>query len=238
MSAASYSLDKLYERDSGTCWLCHKNCPRDQATRDHVIPKSHGGPNASPNLRIAHADCNVARGNSNRIPDERETFRILAACQENSCENCKEELMIKDAKLTKSKTVSKRLILVHASGCERKHIVPFQRNSRKSKKNEVPRKGPTGRDLRRIRSQKKYKRKVLPMEMSVIDILEPFQVEENDYVRFFHDDVLHFGKVISIEDNGDSFSIRLFDDVEGDDVTYEIPLDIRIGLLSHEVVAI
>ena len=143
--------------------------------------------------------------------------------------------MIKDAKLSKSKTVSKRLILVHAAGCERKHVIPFQRNSRKK---SIEKKGPTSRDLRRIRAGKRYRKKVLPMEMAVVDILEPFQVEENDYVRFFHDDVLHFGKVISIEDNGDSFSIRLSDDVEGDDVTYEIPLDVRIGLLSHEVVAI
>lgn len=60
---------KAFSRQRGRCHLCGEpmNQSKDQkdgkrATADHVIPKSMGGP-VKGNIKAAHADCNVARGN-------------------------------------------------------------------------------------------------------------------------------------------------------------------------------
>lgn len=55
------------ERDGWICWLCGERVDprargRRRATRDHVIPRSKGGPDALSNLRLAHFNCNTRRG--------------------------------------------------------------------------------------------------------------------------------------------------------------------------------
>lgn len=64
-------LVQLWRRDLGTCWLCHGpvrlGLPGEDpmsATRDHVIPKAHGGATQLWNLRLAHKHCNADRGTS------------------------------------------------------------------------------------------------------------------------------------------------------------------------------
>lgn len=44
------------------CYLCHGEVDFDDATRDHVHPRSRGGPDGCKNLRLAHGDCNRAKG--------------------------------------------------------------------------------------------------------------------------------------------------------------------------------
>ncbi len=63
-------IAQLAARDGWTCWLCEGPIDPDapegspgQATVDHVVPKSRGGPTAPENLRLAHARCNGRRGN-------------------------------------------------------------------------------------------------------------------------------------------------------------------------------
>ncbi|PAJ70929.1 MULTISPECIES: HNH endonuclease [Corynebacterium] len=48
------------ERYGSTCHLCGRE---GATTADHVIPRSHGGPDTLDNLRPAHSRCNSARGN-------------------------------------------------------------------------------------------------------------------------------------------------------------------------------
>lgn len=57
------SLDLLYRRYRGICWICRRFCPRDKASRDHIIPRSLGGTNDISNLALAHKLCNSKRGN-------------------------------------------------------------------------------------------------------------------------------------------------------------------------------
>lgn len=57
------SLDLLYRRYRGVCWICRRFCPRDKASRDHIIPRSVGGTDDISNLALAHKICNSKRGN-------------------------------------------------------------------------------------------------------------------------------------------------------------------------------
>lgn len=60
---------RIYERDEWRCWLCDGAVnpelrwpdPRS-ASLDHVVPLSRGGADDESNLRLAHLDCNAARG--------------------------------------------------------------------------------------------------------------------------------------------------------------------------------
>lgn len=52
----------IYERDNGICWICDEECPRTQASIDHLVPLSKGGPHALFNVRLAHKECNNHRG--------------------------------------------------------------------------------------------------------------------------------------------------------------------------------
>lgn len=62
---------EIFERDEWLCGICggrvdkslewpHPMC----ATIDHIVPLSRGGHHMPENVRLAHARCNVARGNS------------------------------------------------------------------------------------------------------------------------------------------------------------------------------
>ena len=59
------TLQKLYERDNGVCWLCGKQCNYDADTNDnnypsidHVIPIARGGKDEWSNIKLAHRICN------------------------------------------------------------------------------------------------------------------------------------------------------------------------------------
>lgn len=62
-SLPKVSLDWLYKKYRGVCWICRKFCPRDKASRDHLKPWSLGGTNDKSNLALAHKSCNSKRGN-------------------------------------------------------------------------------------------------------------------------------------------------------------------------------
>lgn len=60
---AKVDLNWLYKKYRGICWICRKFCPRDQASRDHIKPKSLGGTYEKENMALAHKICNSKRGN-------------------------------------------------------------------------------------------------------------------------------------------------------------------------------
>jgi 5-methylcytosine-specific restriction endonuclease McrA len=78
------TLEALYRRDSGVCYLCGGLCDwgdRDKEKNvvganypsiDHIIPISRGGLHAWNNVRLAHFRCNVEK--SNTLPDEAESL--------------------------------------------------------------------------------------------------------------------------------------------------------------------
>lgn len=72
------TLEKLYKRDSGRCWLCGGQCDwsdhqktkegyfivgKYYPSQDHVIPLSKGGLHSWDNVKLAHFYCNTIRGN-------------------------------------------------------------------------------------------------------------------------------------------------------------------------------
>jgi len=58
----------LYVRDMGRCQYCGKHLSRREATRDHVIPVSHGGKSTWKNLVICCRPCNEKKGSSVWVP--------------------------------------------------------------------------------------------------------------------------------------------------------------------------
>src|SRR6266581_3843400 len=56
-------IKKLWERDKGICCICDWPCALEDATREHVIPKSQGGAKGVVNIRLAHYFCNHQNGN-------------------------------------------------------------------------------------------------------------------------------------------------------------------------------
>lgn len=60
------SIDWLYKKYRGICWICKKFIARNNASRDHVKPKSLGGSNEITNIALAHKSCNSKRGNGYR----------------------------------------------------------------------------------------------------------------------------------------------------------------------------
>lgn len=71
-------VTKLMARDGLDCTICGE--PLDRRLRDethpryitfdHIIPRSHGGLDKLPNLRLAHQACNRARGVDPITPSE------------------------------------------------------------------------------------------------------------------------------------------------------------------------
>lgn len=71
---------EIYERDNWTCWICGGAALRDApkgdplgATLDHVVPLAKGGPHSRANVRCAHLECNLRKGDrihSGREPRE------------------------------------------------------------------------------------------------------------------------------------------------------------------------
>lgn len=57
------SIEELWKRDKGICWLCKEFIPWESGTasRDHLIPRYAGGTHESFNLSLAHAECNSGR---------------------------------------------------------------------------------------------------------------------------------------------------------------------------------
>ncbi|MEG4144084.1 MULTISPECIES: HNH endonuclease [unclassified Microcoleus] len=55
---------QLLELYGNRCHWCKKSMQKSERTIEHLQPKSLGGSNALPNLRLACFTCNNSRGNS------------------------------------------------------------------------------------------------------------------------------------------------------------------------------
>ena len=56
-------IETLYVRDGGICQLCNTPVSRQDASIDHKVPISLGGPNLWSNVQLAHFTCNARKGN-------------------------------------------------------------------------------------------------------------------------------------------------------------------------------
>jgi 5-methylcytosine-specific restriction endonuclease McrA len=50
--------DKLYDRDQGTCQICHEPAPKKGWEMDHIVPIVLGGPHLWSNVQVTHRTCN------------------------------------------------------------------------------------------------------------------------------------------------------------------------------------
>lgn len=57
----SGTIEYLFIRDEGRCWICKGYGLIHEFNRDHVIPKALGGPDGLWNIRLAHKICNQER---------------------------------------------------------------------------------------------------------------------------------------------------------------------------------
>ena len=76
------TLEKLYKRDKGICWLCGTKCNKKDyvvtdatiicgnsyPSIDHVIPLSKGGRHSWDNIKLAHRLCNSIKSNKITAP--------------------------------------------------------------------------------------------------------------------------------------------------------------------------
>ena len=65
------TVQSLYRRDNGICWICGGKCDmtadgndNNYPSVDHIIPVSLGGKDEWDNVRLAHRICNSLRGNT------------------------------------------------------------------------------------------------------------------------------------------------------------------------------
>jgi len=62
-NAERFTLDEIYERDNAVCSLCGEHVVRNQATMDHIVPVTRGGPHTRANVALAHRSCNTRKSN-------------------------------------------------------------------------------------------------------------------------------------------------------------------------------
>ena len=60
---AQHLRDRVIERDGLVCGLCGDDVEEGDMHIDHVRPVSKGGKNELGNLQVAHARCNLRKGN-------------------------------------------------------------------------------------------------------------------------------------------------------------------------------
>lgn len=215
-------LLSLFIRDESICWLCNKTVTREQASRDHVIPKSLGGPNRMENYKLAHKDCNSSRGNNEALPSRNEVMAILNDVQKGICPKChnKKPLVTVIIRMCSKKRSILKAVCI-SCGSNEKKAKGFGLNKRIK--------------LKKIHVNEKR----VPMDMSVIDRILALQVEEQDYARF-HDinGALHSGVVLSVNDMGDVIEITLSDDEDGDALTYMVRAEQTVELLGYAAIAV
>ena len=54
----------VWTRSFGTCQWCWQAVSLEEASLDHIVPRSKGGTNDISNLQIMHPECNSRKGSS------------------------------------------------------------------------------------------------------------------------------------------------------------------------------
>lgn len=216
------SLDGVFESWKKICWICNRRVPRHLASRDHIIPRSHGGPNHAANYALAHRHCNERRGNTKHLPSVSEALRILNIYQDHVCgrcgvenQNCGMILMVREGGsrwLLTAVCMTCKWMDKTAPDSERISSVPFQR--------------------------KKIER-VSMSDLIVADTLKPYQIEEGDYILFVAGKKERKGTVMNQPtDNGTFFTVEIHDEERDDKVSYNLSVDLDVSLLMYAQVAV
>jgi 5-methylcytosine-specific restriction endonuclease McrA len=71
----AFSRPNLFIRDDYMCQYCYKQFLFEQLTFDHVVPRSHGGPQGWTNIVAACHPCNNRKSNNAKIVPARMPYR-------------------------------------------------------------------------------------------------------------------------------------------------------------------
>lgn len=58
---------KVYARDKGICWVCHKFVPLDDYQLGHLVDRGNGGYSDYNNVAVMHSNCNYHKPRHNTI---------------------------------------------------------------------------------------------------------------------------------------------------------------------------
>ncbi len=72
----SKPLARIHADFKGICALCGEYVPLENASRDHIIPRAHGGGNTRDNIQLTHKACNNLKGDSIYPTNWRERLEI------------------------------------------------------------------------------------------------------------------------------------------------------------------
>ena len=72
----SKPLGQIHEDFKGICALCGNYVPLEEASRDHIIPRSQGGGNDRINIQLTHKSCNNLKGDDLYPPDWKNRLEI------------------------------------------------------------------------------------------------------------------------------------------------------------------
>ncbi len=124
-------LNALYTRDSGVCWICHRVTPRDYATRDHLIPRSKGGPDNVNNYAIACYGCNHRRGSMDMLSDAA-IEEIISNVQGGRCHSCDNSATLVNFRRVSGFEGSRTILRGFCVECKNVEVIPKQRFHRES----------------------------------------------------------------------------------------------------------
>src|SRR5437899_12829912 len=89
----SKPLDKIHRDFKGICALCGGYVEIEQASRDHIIPRSLGGGNNRENIQLTHKTCNNRKGDTLYPVDWQEQLkRAMTIPKGYHCAYCSQEI--------------------------------------------------------------------------------------------------------------------------------------------------
>lgn len=90
----SKPLERIHRDFNGICALCGGYVELEDASRDHIIPRSQGGGNGRDNIQLTHKTCNNRKGDTLYPKDWQEQLkRAMVIPKGYHCVYCSQEIM-------------------------------------------------------------------------------------------------------------------------------------------------
>jgi hypothetical protein len=112
----SKPLLKIHADFKGICALCGRYVEIEEASRDHIIPRSQGGGNGRDNIQLTHKRCNNMKGDVLYPVDWQEQLkRSMIIPKGYCCAYCSQaiEKWQKDKKLITQAIRNGKIIAIH-----------------------------------------------------------------------------------------------------------------------------
>lgn len=85
----SKPIERIHRDFKGICALCGRYVEIEDASRDHIIPRSKGGGNGRDNIQLTHKTCNNAKGDEVYPSDWQEQLqRTMTLPHGYCCTHC------------------------------------------------------------------------------------------------------------------------------------------------------